>query len=246
VGAGPAREDPPWVCRGCAVGVSSPQPGAAFFSAACAAGAQGCQKRAQTEWPTTWEAARCSVPIARLGVATREPSACIISGNASSMVCIVDEGDWRLAAWGLGYRDISCALRTCTHGLFASLAASSLLPRAVASCITTHSVRHPPGDPASSRQYDVCLVPDNNVPHQSCSCCPRREGRAPARGTLQPGCLSYRAHSSVTPLALAASPSGVSMCPGPRIVTVIRGFTARASEDGLGCVSVAVLPRNVF
>jgi hypothetical protein len=172
VGAGPVLGDPPWACRGRAVGVCSPQPGAAFFSAAWVASAQGCQKRAQTERPITCETARCSAPIAGPGVATRESSACIISGNASSMVCIVDEGDWRLAAWGLGYRDISCASRTCTHGLFASLATSSLLPGAVASCITTHSVRHPPGDPASSRQYHVCLVPDNNVSHQSYSCCP--------------------------------------------------------------------------
>jgi hypothetical protein len=98
-----ARSQLAEIRHGRAVGVSSPQPGPASFSAAWVASALDCQIRAQTErLIITWEAARCSAPTAGPGVATREPSAGIISGDASSMVCIVDEGDCGSSRLGPG------------------------------------------------------------------------------------------------------------------------------------------------
>jgi hypothetical protein len=98
---------------------------------------------------------RCAVVLFALGSLGGKASGCIPDGDASTMPRnIVDEGE-RLEANRLGPGLQKHLVRSTHmhHGLFVSLpAASSLLSGAVASCITKHSVLHPPGDPVSSRQ----------------------------------------------------------------------------------------------
>jgi hypothetical protein len=146
---------------------------------------KGRRRGRNSELEVLW---RCSLVLGGRGHEAHHRWRCIVDGR-----CIVDEGtSLTLAAWGL----LQTAVRDQTSGKFRHTCTTDNLlhfPFAVRSqgavaIASPRAVSTVDAEILTQIVSDMSqLVPNANLQHPSCSCCPRPTKKAPLRGTLQAG-----------------------------------------------------------